>query len=168
MEKEVEEGRFREDLYYRLAMVPIFVPPLRERIEDLSLLVNHLMERCRNIFKKEITDISPDAMGILLNYHWPGNIRELEGVLEYGFIKVKGNFITPVDLPQRVLKAQEIPKKVNIRIRLQNSRDLSKELIALTLQKTKGNKKKAAEILNISRTTLWKLMKIYNFPGPLD
>jgi len=168
LEKEVEEGRFREDLYYRLAMVPIFVPPLRERMEDLSLLVNNLMERCSNTFKKEITDISPDAMGILLNYHWPGNIRELEGVLEYGFIKAKGNLITPGDLPQRVLKAQEIPKKENIRIRLQNSRDLSKELIALTLQKTKGNKKKAAEILNISRTTLWKLMKVYNFPGPLD
>jgi PAS domain S-box-containing protein len=198
LEKEVREGRFREDLYYRLTVIPIFLPPLREKIEDIPLLVDHLLDKYRQTLKKNIQGVSPEAMGILLNYPWPGNVRELESALEYAFVRCSGLILTPSDFPSKILKAKETSngkdafngkeasnrkdeskgkevskgkeafnrkeapdgERVNERFRARNSKvELPKELIAAALQEAAGNRSDAARILNVSRTTFWRLMK---------
>lgn len=162
IETEIQKGRFREDLYYRLAVIPILVPPLRERIEDIPLLVKHFIAKYKSAFKKDINDISSEAMGVLLNYPWPGNVRELESVLEYVFVRSDGHIINISDFPLRILEAEDRKKEPNGILRIKNSRtDLTRDLLITVLRETKGNRLKAAKMLNISRTTLWRLMKKY-------
>jgi len=164
LKKEVKEGRFRKDLYYRLSVIPIFLPPLREKREDIPLLVSHLIERYRQTFKKNIQGVSPEVMDILLTYSWPGNVRELEGVLEYAFLRCRGCIITPDNLRGKVLKettqGKEALPEPDESLMARNSRiKFSKEFIAATLQHTAGNRSAAARTLNISRSTFWRLMK---------
>jgi DNA-binding NtrC family response regulator len=152
---EMKKGTFREDLYYRLNVIPIFVPPLRERKDDIPLLASHFLQKFSHERGKEITSFLSEVMGIFLSHSWPGNVRELENVIEHAIIVAKQDKILPRDLPQyllqRPLPAQEFT----------TLQDYEKNLIFKTLEETNWNKHKAAKKLNINRSTLYGKMKRY-------
>jgi two-component system response regulator HydG len=154
---EMKKGTFREDLYYRLNVIPIFVSPLRERKDDIPLLASHFLQKFNHERGKEITSFSPEVMEIFLKHSWPGNVRELENVIDHAIIIAKQDKIFPRDLPQpllqRTMSAQEL-------ITLQ---DYEKDLILKTLKETNWNKLKTAKRLNINRSTLYGKMKRYGF-----
>ncbi len=164
LKEEIKKGTFREDLYYRLNVVPIFIPPLRERREDILLLAEHFMNKYSKKMGKEIYGISEEAKNLLLKYPFPGNIRELENMIERAIALMKGKHIQPEDLPeelwgQRVL-IQELCKKIQDPKPLSQAVNLfEKEYIQKVLERTKGKKGQAAEILGISRKTLWEKIK---------
>ncbi len=161
LEKAIEEGTFREDLYYRLNVIPIHVPPLRNRRDDIPILINHFLERYSKKSKKKIESVSMDAVKILAGYNWPGNVRELENVMERAVILTNHNVITTDDLPSYINDNQ---KKTTIQeesIEETTLDELEKRYILKTLEKYAWNQKKASEILGISTTTLWRKLKAY-------
>jgi transcriptional regulator with PAS, ATPase and Fis domain len=152
-------GRFREDLYYRLNVIPIYLPPLRERKEDIPLLAEHFLRIYSEKNGKSIKRISPEAMEALMNYSWPGNVRELENVIERMVVLGTGDEITASQLPERIRN----PNIANISTNLGmleipdegiSLEDVEKMLIAKALAKANGNKSKAAKLLGITRRTL--------------
>ncbi len=149
------EGRFREDLFYRLNVIPIRLPPLRERPEDIPLLVDHFIRTIRIRTEKRIQGVTEQAMEILVTAQWPGNIRELINVLEYAFVVCQDELISLHHLPS--LKA-EGPHLAYRRQESVLDRTRKAELIRI-LQDTGGNRQEAARLLGISRVTLWKLLK---------
>jgi len=167
LEKEMAQGKFREDLYYRLNVINITLPPLRERIDDIPLLVKHFIK----IYAERPLKINKDAMELLLNYLWPGNIRELENVIERATILCEGDVITRNDLPDKLIKLDS--KKVNIPFSQDGSETKSgqssltlheseKQMIIEALKKCKFNKTKAAQMLGITRRALYTRLKRYN------
>jgi DNA-binding NtrC family response regulator len=164
LKEEIRKGNFREDLYFRLNVVPIVLPPLRERREDILLLTDHFIEKFSKKMGKEITGISGDAKTLLLKFHFPGNIRELENMLERAIALLKGKVIQAEDLPEEVCGGEtpvhNICEKIRASKPLSNATRLfEKEYIQSVLEKTKGKKGQAAEILGISRKTLWEKIK---------
>ena len=164
LKEEIRKGSFREDLYYRLNVVPMHLPPLRERREDILLLSDHFMNKFSQKMGKEITGLSEEAKTILLKYTFPGNIRELENMLERAVALIKGKVIQAYDLPEEVCGQTSPVRDVCEKIR--GSKPLAsavslfeKEYIQSVLEKTKGKKEQAAEILGISRKTLWEKIK---------
>lgn len=158
IKEALKRGSFREDLFYRLSVIPIEVPPLRERKEDIAPLVNHFLNKFSLIYKKEITEIEESALELLLNYNWPGNIRELENALEYAFVRtVNKNKIEKQKLPTSVLETS-INKKSTFSFPITSSSKERTDLLIL-LEKHRWNKTKAAKELGIGRTTLWRKMK---------
>jgi DNA-binding NtrC family response regulator len=160
--EEVQKGNFREDLFYRLNVVNIHLPPLRERRDDIEPLARHFLAKYIRETGKKIEDISPKAVTCLLAYDWPGNVRELENVLERAVVLAKGNVITPRDLPQGLYGEDEICLTVPERggSLTEILEDLEKQLIIKTLKKMDGSQTRAAEALGIKRTTLrYKLEK---------
>ena len=156
LEREVREGRFREDLFYRLNVVSIHLPSLRERPEDIPLLADHFLRKFAAQNNKPACRISPEAMDILIRYRWPGNVRELENVIERTATLSSTNLISPEDLPRRL---QLEPAQIDLgslpsRITLS---ELEKLYIQKVLEETGGNKKKAADILGIDRRTLYRM-----------
>lgn len=149
------EGRFREDLFYRLNVIPIRLPPLRERPEDIPLLVDHFIRTIRMRTEKKIQGVTEQAMEILISAPWPGNIRELINVLEYAFVVCQDEIISHHHLPS--LKA-EGPHPPHRRQESATDRTRKEELIGI-LQDAGGNRQEAARRLGISRVTLWKLLK---------
>ncbi len=165
---EVKKGRFREDLYYRVNVLPIALPPLRERKEDIPLLVDHFIEKYNRRLGTSITGVTKEAMNLLLNYRWPGNVRELENVLERAMVLADGTMIDTKDLPPNLLtdivaESQVQPPWLDESILSikKSSKILEKELIRRALAKTKGNKTQAAQILEISLPALLYKMKDY-------
>ncbi len=169
LEKEVREGRFREDLYYRLNVVPIFLPALRERREDIPLLVKHFLERASQENKKEVKYVSDEAMEILMNYVWPGNIRELENAIERAVVLCKGETLQPelFPIPQDgkgpglttytpQLGAESLPCVLP-----QAVEALEKRLIESALKKTGGNQRRAAQILGLTERMIGYKIKQY-------
>jgi len=161
LKKEVEEGKFREDLYYRLNVVQLNIPPLRERLEDVPFLAGHFLD----VFKKEpgLSDltISEVAMDKMSRYAWPGNIRELRNAIERAVVMGDGRTIVPEDLPI----AASLPKFAGLRVGLTLDEALNKfkkEFILLNLKQTSGNRSKAAKIMDIQRTYLSRLITRYN------
>lgn len=154
----LENGSFREDFYYRLRTVPLIIPPLRERPEDIPLLVEYFIQRYNPIFKKNVKGVASQVMELFMDYHWPGNVRELERTIEHAFVFVKGPVILPGNLPQ----LDVFSKKTASEIVSGNNIKVTKELIVQALKKTGGKKKNAAQLLGISRTSLWRKMKAYN------
>ncbi len=161
----VKEGKFREDLFYRLNVIPIKVPPLRERQDDIPLLVQSFMTKFSAATKKRIERIDEDALALLLDYNWPGNIRELANAIEHAFVRSKENIITIFSLPQhlRMFHFNEKPK-TDIKAphqhqEIKKGRHPTKEEIEQGLLEVKYNRGALAKKLGISRTTLWKLMK---------
>jgi two-component system response regulator HydG len=160
--QEVKEGRFRDDLFYRLNVVPITLPPLRERKEDIPALAQHFFEVYRDKNQKELKDISNKAMDLLTRYDWPGNIRELENCLERAVILARGEVIAPADLPPHIQalsgreegQALDFPSGISLE-------EVEKALILKTLEETGGNRSRAAEILGINRRTLLNKLKEY-------
>jgi PAS domain S-box-containing protein len=157
--EEVRRGRFRMDLLYRLRTVPFYLPPLRERQEDIPLLVNHCLARLNAKYQKKVRGVDPKVMNLFLHYAWPGNIRELERVLEYAFVFVKGAVITKDLLPD--LESPR-PKTPAPPAHLHQQRwDSERVIIQNALQKARGNREAAARVLGISRSSLWRKMKAY-------
>jgi len=157
--KEVREGRFREDLYYRISVFPITLPPLRERREDIPILIKHFIEKLNKEMGKTIDNIAPQAMNVLLNYFYPGNIRELRNIIEHAFICSKDNTILPEHLPRELLREGE---RMDIPDVVTSSLDnVEKEWILRMLEKTGWKYAEAARSLGISRTTLWRKLKAY-------
>ena len=157
----MEEGRFRQDLYYRIGVIPIILPPLQERREDIPLLVETFINRIRLKTDKPITGMSKEALDLLFHYDWPGNVRELINVIEYSFVLCHQGEIMPNHLPPRV--TGEHPRVTPRRRAAQKpSGDEERKRILQALEATGGNQSKAAEILGISRVTLWKRLKAYD------
>jgi len=154
LEKLVKTGKFREDLYYRINVVRIKLPPLRERKEDIPLLINHFIRRFNNLKKKLITDISPDALAILMSHDYPGNIRELENIIEHAFVLCRGTVINIDNLPENIR-----PKETKPLAKLTSMDDLEAVYISEALKKNNWNRKKTAQELGIHKTTLWRKMK---------
>ncbi|MEJ2427567.1 MAG: sigma 54-interacting transcriptional regulator [Deltaproteobacteria bacterium] len=154
----MEQGRFRQDLYYRIGVIPIILPPLQERREDIPLLVETFINRIRLKTDKPITGMSKEALDLLFDYDWPGNVRELINVIEYSFVLCHQGEIMPNHLPARVTGEQSrvTPKR---RVAQRPRGDEEKKRILEALEATGGNQSKAAEILGISRVTLWKRLK---------
>ena len=161
LDQEVKKGRFREDLFYRLNVVPISLPPLRERKEDIPALVQHFFEVYRDKNQKGLKDISNKTMDLLSRYDWPGNIRELEHCLERAVIMARGEVIAPADLPPHIQvlsgkesQAIDFPSGISLE-------EVERALILKTLEETGGNRSRAAEILGINRRTLLNKLKEY-------
>ena len=153
--EEMKNGTFREDLYYRLNVIPIFVPPLRERRDDIPLLASHFLQRFSQERKKKVISFSPEVMEIILAHSWPGNVRELENIIDHAIIVAKQDKILLKDLPQYLL-LKPLPRQ-----EFATLQDYEKNLILRTLQETNWNKHKAAKRLNINRSTLYGKMKKY-------
>jgi two-component system response regulator PilR (NtrC family) len=177
LEKEISEGRFREDLFYRLAVVPLRVPPLRERKGDVPLLVNHFLKKYSRRLGKEIQEISSYALGVLMNYDFPGNVRELENIIERGVALESSNIILPESLTlygsnkeqpisedigeNQALFQAAISEEELYDLGIENiMSNLEKRLIMHTLEKTNKSKMRAAELLQISfRSLRYKIKK---------
>ena len=153
----VDEGTFREDLYFRLGAFIITVPPLRERREDIPPLVHSFLTRAAARMKKEVRAVSADAMSALMNYRWPGNVRELEHAIERAVILANGASIRIRDLPPEIT-ARSRPRSGEDTLDL---RQQERTAIERALQRFGGNRRKAADALNISTVTLWRRMKQY-------
>ncbi|MBC9785123.1 sigma 54-interacting transcriptional regulator [Heliobacterium chlorum] len=160
LEKMVASGEFREDLYYRLSVIPLNIPPLRERPEDIPLLIEHYLEHYCTVLGKNVTRLTPDAALLLSKYSWPGNVRELSNVIEYAVTMAIGGSITVKDLPKRI-KTEEPVKAQESCLHLKT---LEREAIAKALQvaTSEGSKDNAAHLLGISRATLYRKIKEYN------
>jgi len=160
-EAEVKEGRFREDLFYRLNVVPVRLPPLRERKEDIPLLAEHFFRCYREKTRGSVKGFLPKTMDTMMRYDWPGNIRELENAIERAVLLCRGEYIMLEDLPLTVQGAQNgnqlmvsVPSGMTLR-------DVEREVIVQTLADTEGNRTQTARILGISRKTLQNKLKEY-------
>jgi len=163
LEELVKKGRFRHDLYWRLNVVPIHLPPLRERKEDIPLLISHFLEIYNDRYKGKVTGFSESAMELLLNYDWPGNIRELENLVQRLVVLKGEGIILPEDLPEKIRENGHLHsflrlegEKLNLNEAVTN---LERYLITEALRRAKGVKSRAAKLLGIKRTTLLHKMK---------
>ncbi|KKL46934.1 hypothetical protein LCGC14_2340580, partial [marine sediment metagenome] len=164
LEKDISAGRFREDLYYRLNVFSIYLPPLRERDGDVMLLTEYFLKESNRIFKKEVKKISPEVINLLAAYSWPGNVRELRNVIESSVL-LASDSILPQHMP---LKIQEV---LNQSIELQTTLKkvgkqakckAEKELIMKVLKEVNWNKSKASKLLKVDYKTLYNKIKEYN------
>lgn len=158
LEANMKKGKFREDLFYRLHVFPIFLPDLKERKEDIPLLAYHFLDLYSKEAKKEIKGISKEAMNLLLEYHWPGNVRELENAIERAVIMAEGEFLTPQDLPMDLTEGFSFLIRRGAKDR-KSLDDIKAEYITQILKATDGNKKAAAEILKVNPRTLYRFEK---------
>ena len=157
----VKQGKFREDLYYRLNVVAINLPALRERREDIPLLINHFMRKYSNRLKISRPDISQDTLDLLVKYNWPGNVRELENVVEHALVFTSNNKISVHSLPEHMKKFESVSDKIHPDLKEKDKIDFQDEvaefegnLIKWAYKKADGNQVNMAEILGIPRTTL--------------
>jgi DNA-binding NtrC family response regulator len=162
LQQAVAEGKFRDDLFYRLNVIEIRIPPLRDRREDIPLLAEHFLERLSHELGKDIGEISEGALKLLMDYNWPGNVRELENAVERAMVTCRGRKLNEEDfsfLAQNggAAKAWAAPAGMTIG-------DMEKLMIAATLQRTNGNIKESAAILGIDRSTLYEKIKRYEIP----
>jgi DNA-binding NtrC family response regulator len=185
LKEEIQKGRFREDLYYRLNVIPIHLPPLRERRDDIPLLVNYFIEKFNKLNGKKISKISHKVLNQLIEYPWPGNVRELENCIERGIVMSPGNVLSANFLPEEIVSHHnrknthmlpevrgndsEIRKAVvnfcenitDVTAARETIRDLIEETIIRKAISSKTSKRKIAEQLNMSRMTLRKKMHQY-------
>lgn len=158
LKSEVEANRFRKDLFYRLNVVSLYLPPLAERRNDIPLLANHFLSKYTQDQQKAIEGISDEAMELLVNYEYPGNIRELENIIERAVALCNGSVILPDHLPQELEKLSfRVSRHPNRR--LPTLQENEAEYILWVLRRVNGNKTKAAEILGIDRVSLWRKLK---------
>ena len=152
LKEAVKRGRFREDLYYRLNVIPVHLPPLRERKIDIPLLSEHFLQEARQRYGKKNLKISSKAMSLMLDYRWPGNVRELQNAIQYAIVKSNNRLIAADDLPL------ELRDLENICARRGPSRKLDAEAVRTALERTGGNKVKAAKLLGVGRATLYRFL----------
>ena len=169
--KEVEEGNFREDLYYRLNVLPINLPPLRDRIEDVPLLVEHFRQKYNEKLNVKIESVSQDSLNLLMDHDWQGNVRELENTIERAVVLSNGKIIEAENLPPNIRESSSMS---NLRLMddefsiKKMSRLMEEELILKALKKTKGNRTKAAKLLEISHRALLYKIKQYTLEKKID
>lgn len=148
--QQVKDGKFREDLYYRINVVSLHLPPLKERKEDIPLLTNHFIERFNTLKGRKLIEISQEALAVLMLYDWPGNVRELENAIEHAFVMCRSELIRPDHLPKRVLpedkEIQVVPSMI--------LKEIEKQAIIQTLERNQWKKVKSAKELGIDRNTL--------------
>ncbi|WP_313885000.1 sigma-54-dependent Fis family transcriptional regulator [Desulfofundulus sp. TPOSR] len=166
LEELIRQGHFREDLYYRLNVVSLYIPPLRERPDDIPLLVNHFIKKFNREFGLLVRGVSPEVSEILYTYDWPGNVRELENVMERAFNLVEGDIIEVKHMPPYLQKASQ-GRKRNLHNRTLATllQEVEKEALLEALAAAGGNKMQAAKTLGISRAWLYKKMKQYDIRG---
>jgi len=152
IKKEVQRGNFREDLYYRLNVIPITVPPLRERKNDIPLLVDHFLDQFPEILENEKMRISDEALAMMMDYRWPGNVRELQNAVQFSIVRSRGDIIRPEDLPL------ELKDFIVEKPRRGPARKLDAAMVKAALAKTGGNKAKAAKLLGVGRATLYRFL----------
>jgi len=161
----MREGQFREDLYYRLKVFPIFLPPLRERREDIPLLVSHFLRRMNKKTGKRIGNLSQTAMRMFMDYAWPGNVRELENAIEHAFVLCDRSTIEPLDLPVEIRRAEVCATTpVTAAPAAGGRKKLTKEALLELLAASDWNKAEAARRAGLSRTAIWKYMKKWDIP----
>lgn len=158
LEANMKKGRFREDLFYRLHVFPIFLPDLKDRKEDIPLLAYHFLDRYSKEARKEIKGFSKEAMTLLLEYDWPGNVRELENVIERAVIMADQDYLTPNDFPKDLQQGFSLLIKKGVRER-KSLEEIKEEYIRQILRETDGNKKAAADILKVNPRTLYRFEK---------
>ncbi len=165
LQEAVREGKFRDDLFYRLNVITIHIPPLRERVEDIPLLARSSVERISAELGKEVTDISEPALRLLASYDWPGNVRELVNAIERAIVIARDRILTEDDfsfLKRRQEERTGWAPPANMSLR-----DIERRAIETTLERTEGNVKAAAEILGIDRSTLYEKIKRYDIHRPV-
>jgi len=167
LKRAIEDGSFRNDLYYRLQVIPVYLPPLRERKEDIPLLANYFIKNYNREFKKNVKDINKEIELLFLSYKWPGNVRELKNVIERAVLLEAEDELLPEHLPAEILrndKAEEgeIGSGDLSGLYPLSIKEMEKVLIGKTLKETGGNKSKSARILGISRQTLREKTKLYD------
>ena len=162
LEEAIQDGLFREDLFFRLNVIPIFIPPLRERKEDIPPLATHLLQRLCDAHSRHVTGISAETLKLFMNYNWPGNVREMENVIEYALhLTDDGNSIRPDQLPPKLLIKKEVSWSPRDFVSIE---EYTKQSILL-LQED-HSEEEIAEILGISRKNLWEKRKRWNLDKP--
>jgi DNA-binding NtrC family response regulator len=166
LEQDLSDGRFREDLFWRLNVIRLKIPPLRDRSFDIPLLVEHFVNKATEAVKRPPLDVSSEALAILTAYSWPGNVRELENAIERAIAFARGPVITPEDLPERVRTSGSASVLI-ARSAEQNMtmREMEREYILEILRRTGGNKSRAAELLGLDRKTLYRRLDDYRAEG---
>ncbi len=155
LKKAVKQGKFRDDLYYRLNVIPIRLPPLRDRKIDIPLLVDHFLQEAGERYNRKPLKVSSKAMSLMLDYRWPGNVRELQNAIQFAFVKCSGKTISTADLPLELREMEDVC------IRRGPSRKLTQEGVRSALIKTGGNKAKASKLLGVGRATLYRFLGDY-------
>ena len=162
LDKEVEANRFREDLYYRLNVVPIQLPPLRDRKEDIPPLAEYFLKFYREKNHREIEQLLPEALDLMMRYDWPGNVRELENTIERGVIIARSEYLTPDELPPNIRQIAELTTGYDSEVTVGNTlKEMEKEFIAQTLASVAGNRTRTAKLLGITRKTLQNKIREY-------
>ena len=149
-------GEMREDFYYRIRVFEITLPPLRNRREDLPLLVNHFIAEGSRVHHRAVKDIANDALQYLMNYSWPGNVRELKNAIDHAFVIVSGDCVTLLDLPSEIRESVSKPTSPSTTVSLNPEMQAERQRIEDALARANGQKTEAAKLLGISRVTLWK------------
>jgi len=162
LEQEVRDGNFREDLYYRLNVVTVTVPPLRDRSDDIPLLVDHFVKKFAKKNRRDVAGITSECMDLLCSYSWPGNVRELENAIERGVILMRGEYLTEKSLPLPIQKQNSAEKTQSGADQDSSLQAQEKVLILKTLAETGGNKSEAARRLGITRKTLQNKLHKYD------
>ena len=170
LDEDVRHGRFREDLYWRLNVIRLRVPPLRDRAFDIPMLVEHFVNKAAGAAGLQTLDVSHEALAILTAYSWPGNVRELENAIERAVAFADGARLMPENLPERVRSSGEAAEIITrARARRWTLRELEREYILETLREAGGNKSRAAELLDLDRKTLYRKLDEYRTEGfPVD
>jgi DNA-binding NtrC family response regulator len=166
LEGLVAAGKFREDLYYRLNVIKLDIPPLRERKADIPLLANYFLLKYAQKNNKELRGFSAEAMALLQEYHWPGNVRELENVVERAVVFCKKNVIEPEHLSPNLVNKERKPEFIQVRLGMP-MKDVERDVILKTLELTHGNKAEAARILGLSSRTIDNKLKEWKPHGPI-
>ncbi len=162
LKEEVKAGRFRDDLYYRLNVIPIHLPPLRERKNDIPLLAAHFLKEAEEESSNAVPELAAETLDLMLDYYWPGNVRELKNIIQFSVVRSRGKKILPSDLPKEIMQDKEIlfpaptipPAKSAIPARGK----LDTESVKIAIKKAGGNKSKAARLLGVGRATLYRFL----------
>jgi len=162
LDELIEKKQFRQDLFFRINVIPIHLPPLRDRKEDIPLLINAFINRLNLKTGKAIKGLSHDAMEVFMAYHWPGNIRELKNALEYAFVTTQGRSIHLNHLPPKITRPMTLPLSPSQTFAENLPVSSEKLQLIQALKQTAGNQSKAAKLLNINRVTVWNRMRKYN------
>lgn len=172
LDQLVQKGSFREDLYYRLKVFPIFLPPLRQRKEDIPLLVDHFIKIYNRNTGKHIKRLSPSAMKAFYDYDWPGNIRELANAIEHAFVICLSDEIDAADLPVELLRpSHHVPDHSGsgrVGHHPSPGKTLTRDTLAALLEECEWNKAEVARRVGLSRASIWKYMKKWNIPLQKD
>jgi DNA-binding NtrC family response regulator len=165
LEDLIRENKFREDLYYRLSVFPLHIPPLRERIDDIRMLADYFVDKYCREMKKPSKSLTRDAAGLLEKYHWPGNVRELENTIERAVILAEGKKVSPDHIAVRLRRTSEIQLRDGAGLKdigAHAQMEAERGTIIRVLKEVRGNKRKAAKVLKIDYTTLFDKMKKYS------